>query len=182
MNRLFLVGPRGSGKSTVARLVAVRLGWSCLDADVLLEQRAGMSIREVFATEGEAGFRDRESAVLREVCALRGYVIATGGGVVLRPENRERIAQAGPSVYLSADVETLWARIAGDATTADRRPALGVGGREEVERIVEARHPIYVGLAQLVVDARRPAQAVAEEIAAWAIECGVTDSLGEPSE
>src|SRR4051812_32333065 len=107
MALLFLVGPRGGGKSTVARLLAERLGWAWADADVLLERRAGMTIREVFEREGEAGFRDREAAVLRELCGLRDHVIATGGGVVLREENRDAMRRAGDVIYLTADPETL---------------------------------------------------------------------------
>src|SRR5262245_25909137 len=89
LSRLFLIGPRGSGKTTVAALVAGRLGWDWVDADTVLERRAGMSVRAVFAAEGEPGFRDRESAVLAELCRLGRHVIATGGGVVLREPNRQ---------------------------------------------------------------------------------------------
>ena len=83
-----LVGPRGSGKTTVARLLAGRLGWGWVDADDELERRAGRSVRRVFAEEGEAGFRELEAAVLRELCGLRRHVLATGGGAVLREDNR----------------------------------------------------------------------------------------------
>src|SRR5262249_22263441 len=81
---IFLVGPRGSGKTTVARLLAEALGWAWLDADALLEERAGKSIRAVFEAEGEGGFRERESALLAELCGRQRHVVATGGGVVLR--------------------------------------------------------------------------------------------------
>jgi shikimate kinase len=168
MGLVFLVGPRGGGKSTAGRLLAVRLGWGFVDADAVLEERAGMSIREVFEREGEFGFRERESAVLRELCGLDAHVIATGGGVVLRPENRDAMSRAGEVVYLTADVETLWERTSADASTAERRPALAGGGREEVERVVAAREAVYRACARLVVaTGGRTPEEVAAEIAAW---------------
>jgi shikimate kinase len=165
---VFLVGPRGSGKSTVAALLAGRLGMEWIDADALLEQRAGCSIRALFASEGEVGFRQREAALLAELCAWPDHVIATGGGVVLREENRERMRGRGVVVWLKADVDTLWGRISGDAGTAERRPALTGGGRAEVAEIVAAREALYQAVAHHVVDttAREPV-AVCEEILAW---------------
>src|SRR4051812_20716847 len=95
LSRLFLVGPRGSGKSTVAALLARRLGWGWVDADALLEERAGRTIRDLFAEEGEPGFREREASLLAELCGRARHVIATGGGVVLRPASREAMRRAG---------------------------------------------------------------------------------------
>src|SRR5436305_15234067 len=92
---IFLIGPRGSGKTTVARLLAERLGWDWVDVDAALEAAAGRSVRDIFAAEGEAGFRAREAAGLAELCRRRRHVIATGGGVVLDPENRQRLREAG---------------------------------------------------------------------------------------
>ena len=163
-SRVFLIGPRGSGKSTVARLLAADLGWSWVDADVLLEGRAGLSIREIFAAEGEAGFRRREADTLAELCGLECHVIATGGGVVLRPENRELLKRSGAVVWLTGDIDTLWGRINEDATTAARRPVLTVGGRDEVAELVAAREPLYRECASVVIDTtgRTPAEIVAE--------------------
>lgn len=163
LNRLFLIGPRGSGKTTVARLLAERLGMGWLDADAVLEERAGTTIREIFAAEGEAGFRQREADLLAELCGLDRQVIATGGGVVLRPENRRRLRESGFVVWLTADVDTLWARIAGDATTGARRPNLTTGGRDEVAHVVATRQPYYRECAHLTVDTtnRSPAAIVA---------------------
>jgi shikimate kinase len=166
--RIFLVGPRGSGKTTVAVLLAERLGLGWIDADALLEERAGQSIRTLFASEGEAGFRQREAALLAELCSWPALVIATGGGVVLRQENRERMRDAGLVIWLTADADTLWARIAADAGTTERRPALGAGGRAEVVEIVAAREPHYRASAHFTVEtqALEPA-AVCDSIVEW---------------
>ncbi len=163
---VFLVGPRGSGKSTVAAHLARRLGWDWADADALLEQRAGKTIRAIFAEEGEAGFRDREEALLAELCERSGHVIATGGGVVLRPASCERMRRRGVVVWLSADVDTLWQRISGDAGTAERRPPLGQGGRAEVALVLAQREPLYRAVAHHVLDgSRRTPEELAEDIA-----------------
>src|SRR5258707_7250863 len=101
---LFLIGYRGTGKSTVASILAAELGWKCVDADGLLEAKAGMSIREIFELEGEAGFRLRESELLGEICGGSQQVVATGGGVILDRRNRERLIASGVCVLLEADV------------------------------------------------------------------------------
>ena len=167
---IFLTGPRGSGKTTVARLLAARLGWAAVDADEALEARQGRSVRAVFAAEGEAGFRDKEAAVLAELCRLRRYVVATGGGAVLRPDNRELLRRSGWVVWLDADADTLWARTRADGGTAERRPTLTVGGREEVVEVLRAREPLYRGCADLAVRTagRTPEEVADEVLAAWA--------------
>ena len=163
-SRVFLVGPRGSGKSTVARLLADALGWSWIDADAVVERIAGLSIRDIFVAEGEAGFRRREADALAELCRLEAHVIATGGGVVLRAENRALLKRSGVVIWLTGDIDTLWGRIAGDATTAARRPTLTVGGRDEVAELIAAREPLYRDCANLTIDTtgRTPTEIVAE--------------------
>jgi len=166
--RIALIGPRGSGKSSVGQLLARRLGWIFLDADVVLEQ-AGQSIRSLFATEGEAGFRDRESAVLAQLCQLPRHVIATGGGVILRAENRALLRRSAWVVWLTADVVTLSRRLADDVSTADRRPALtavaSAASTEEIAAILRIREPLYRECADAVVDTTdRNPEAIAEAI------------------
>lgn len=161
-----LIGPRGSGKTTVARHLAELLGWQWVDADVEIERRAGRPVRAIFAAEGEAGFREHESAVLRELCALRRHVVATGGGVVLREANRELLRSSARVAWLRADAETLWRRLEGDASGGERRPALLGGGRAEVEEVLRTREALYRACAHRAVDtAGRTPRAVAAEVA-----------------
>ena len=117
-NCVALIGYRGAGKSTVARLLAERLGWAWVDADVELEQRAGCAIRALFEGEGEAGFRRREAALLAELCERPRLVLATGGGVILREDNRALLRRKAWVVWLTADAETLWRRLESDPASA----------------------------------------------------------------
>lgn len=166
---LFLIGPRGSGKSTVARLLAQELGWDWLDADEVLEKRHGSSIRAIFASEGEAGFRAKEAVVLEELCLLSRHVIATGGGIVLRESNRALLRQSGRVVWLTADVETLWRRVQADNATTERRPILTVGGREEMEEVMRFRETLYRQCADWIVEtAGRTPEEIVAAILSWA--------------
>jgi shikimate kinase len=165
---LFLVGYRGSGKSTVADLVARRLGWQAVDADAVLEAHAGKTIREIFADVGEAGFRSLEERVLQDLCRRPRHVIATGGGVVLAEGNRSRMRRAGKVVWLRADAEAIWQRLQGDATTAQRRPVLTVGGLPEVVQLLQVREPLYRASADWTVDTTgHTPEEVAEFILNW---------------
>jgi shikimate kinase len=168
---IYLVGYRGSGKTTVGRLLARQIGWPFLDADDLLEAQAGRTVAEVFATEGESGFRERESAVLRDVATRRRHVIATGGGVVLRDENRRLLKATGFGVWLTGTAETCFQRFQDDPTTRDRRPALtSLPGLAEVERMLREREPLYREVAHLVVatENQSPEEVVSTILSAWA--------------
>jgi shikimate kinase len=168
MQRLFLIGYRGSGKSTVARIVAERLGWAAVDSDDLVESEAGKSIAAIFAEESETAFRDLEERVVATLCEADQTVVALGGGAVLRETTRERLKNAGPVVWLTASAATLAERIAADTATASRRPSLtGVGAADEVERLLAIREPTYRKCATVAinVDGRTP-EAIADEIVA----------------
>ncbi len=163
---LILIGYRGTGKSTVARLLAEQLGASCLDTDLEVERRAAKSIRAIFEEDGEPVFRDLEMAAIHDVLARDNLVVAVGGGAVLRPENRAALRNLGKVIWLRADVETILRRVAADPTNAARRPNLTTaGGRDEVVKLLCERAPLYEQCADLVVDTDdRPADALAAEI------------------
>lgn len=170
---VFLVGYRCTGKTTIARLLAERLGWKSIDADEVLEAQAGRSIQQIFVDEGEPGFRNREYAVLRELCWLERKVVATGGGVVIRPENRKRMKDAGAVVWLTADVDTICARLQADASTESRRPPLTVGGRAEVVELLRGREPLYREIAHFTLSSvgRTPEQ-VTDELLSLLVGAG----------
>ena len=171
---VFLIGYRCTGKTTVAKILAEKLGWSWCDADPILEERAGKTIRQIFADEGEAGFRTRETDTLRELARRERHVIATGGGVVLRPENRE-ILGTGKIVWLEAEPSVLWKRMQEDLTTKERRPNLSQGGLAEIEDLVRVRTPLYRETSHFSVNtANLSPEQVADAIRHWLNSGAVT--------
>ncbi len=161
-----LIGYRGTGKTAVAQQLALRLGWDWIDADVELELRAGKSIAAMFADDGEPAFRDLETAVLADLIERPRTVLALGGGVVLRAENRELLRRAGSVIWLKAEPETIERRIAEDASTAARRPNLtAAGGIAEIRQLLAEREPFYEACARVQVDTEgKPPADVAAEI------------------
>src|SRR5262245_40821231 len=107
---IFLIGMMGAGKTTIGRALARRLGLEFADTDRELVERTGVSVATIFEIEGEEGFRRRESALLEELCARAGLVVATGGGAVLREANRELMRANGTVIYLRARLDRLWER------------------------------------------------------------------------
>ncbi len=170
MPRITLIGYRGSGKSTIAAGLADVLGSSWVDADDVLEADVGMTIAAFIATRGEPAFRDLETTLLRRLLAAEQGVLATGGGVVLRNENRSLLrAAARPVVWLTAPASVIRARLAADPTTAHRRPALSGGDvLDEVATALATREPLYREAADAVIDVSTapPAEIVAR-IIAW---------------
>lgn len=163
MSHLFLTGFMGAGKSTVGRLVAERLGRPFADTDAVIEEREGMTVSGLFEARAEEGFRAAEHAALEWLASQPPYVIATGGGVVLRPDNRMLLKRAGTVVYLSVTPEEALARL-GDAGD---RPLLAGGGLGAARSILEARLSLYRATADHVVETtgRTPAE-VADAVVA----------------
>ena len=146
--RVFLVGPPGAGKSTVGRHLAAHLQAAFVDLDEVIQERAGADIPWIFDVEGESGFRDRESAVVKDFASRDNVVIATGGGVVLRPENRIAMSSASTVVYLEASLSTLVSRTEGKT----KRPLLvGKDVRKVLQEIMAVREPLYREVADVTV-------------------------------
>lgn len=149
---LALIGYRGTGKSHVAQRLAARLGWPALDADDAIELRAGRSIATIFAELKEQGFRDLETAVVRELTKADRQVLAMGGGVVLRDENRQCLAERCYTVWLTASPEQIAQRLMGDVSTTARRPSLtGKSTIDEIAEVLAHRLPLYQACADLTV-------------------------------
>ncbi len=150
---IVLIGYRATGKTSLARLLAERLGWQWIDADVEIERRAGKTIARIFAEEGEPAFRDLEAAVMLELLGRDRLVIASGGGAPMRPETRQAMQRTGRVVWLKASPETIHERMNTDPTTGARRPPLTAqGGLEEIRLLLAKREPIYRQTATIEVD------------------------------
>ena len=153
MKNVILVGYRGTGKTTVARQLAVQLGWQAVDADDAIEKLAGKTIKEIFADDGEATFRDLESQVVKELTSGDDQVLAMGGGAILRATNRNVMRENGLVFWLTADAETLFPRIIGDPSTNARRPNLtSAGGIREIENLLAERQDAYRAAAHHEID------------------------------
>ncbi len=168
-----LVGLPGSGKSTISRQLGRLLQCPVLDTDAVIEEFLGCSIAEYFAREGEQAFRDIEAKTLAEALALRRCpaVLATGGGIVLRPENRQALRELAYTVYLHAQPEQLFLRLKNDRS----RPLLqNTNVHEKLHSLYAQRHALYQEVAHCQVDASSHSpQAVAEEvIALYQKRCG----------
>ena len=161
-----LIGYRGTGKTTIGSLLADRIGWSCIDSDVQIEQDMGMSIRQIFDVEGEDGFRNREADAIAKLTRLYKVVLSLGGGAVLREHNRKLIKTSGPVVWLTASPEELYRRISGDPASVTQRPNLtpAGGGLEEIKNVLASRLDLYKTCADLEVstEGKLPGQIVDE--------------------
>jgi shikimate kinase len=145
---IFLVGPMGAGKSTIGRHLAAFLNRPFFDIDNEIEARTGADIQWIFDMEGEEGFRARETKALMQLIENgSSSVIATGGGIILRPENRAALKENGQVIYLSATKEQLYERTRRDKN----RPLLQVDNRRDIiDQLVEKRDPLYRDIADLV--------------------------------
>lgn len=165
-----LVGPMGSGKSHVGRLLAARLGLEFVDVDARIEADAGMPIPAIFASEGEAGFRARESRLLADALEQHGRVVATGGGAVLDAGNRAVMRAAGWVVYLQVELAEQLRRLAGDTG----RPLLEVADRaQRLAELQALREPLYREVADLAFEtSTRSPDDIADALAALIVQGG----------
>jgi shikimate kinase len=159
-NNIFLIGMPGVGKSTVGRALARQLGLSFVDADEELVARNGVEIATIFEIEGEAGFRQREASVIAELAERDGIVLATGGGAILRAENRAVLAANGVVVYLRAEIDVLVDRTSRDLGKRKKRPLLeGANIRQRLTELLAIREPLYQAIAHITVDANQTSRA-----------------------
>jgi len=163
--QIILTGFMATGKTEVGRRLARMLGRPFVDTDGLVEAAAGRSVAEVFATEGEAGFRERERAAVVQACAVPEAVVATGGGTLVDPENRRRLAAAGPIVCLTASPDVILTRVGDPA----RRPLLAngngrSGGMERVRALLAERAPVYALATHAVDTSELPVDEVVDRV------------------
>lgn len=149
---VFLIGMMGAGKTSVGRLLSKRLNKQFVDSDQIIEERTGVKIPVIFELEGEAGFRQRESATIDELSAREGVVLATGGGAVLKECNREWLRARGTVIYLRASVTDLWNRTRHDKNRPLLHTPDPLGRLTELHKV---RDPIYRDVAHLIVDTGR---------------------------
>lgn len=146
---IFLVGMMGAGKTSVGKVLAKRLNKAFFDSDHVIEDRTGVKIPLIFEIEGEPGFRLRESAVLDELTAQDEIVLATGGGAILAPDNRDRLRTRGTVVYLRASVKDLLNRTRHDKN----RPLLQTADpRVRLNELYQIRDPLYREVAHVTID------------------------------
>jgi len=178
--RLILIGPMGSGKTTVGKALAHRLGLTFVDVDEAIEARCGVEVDRIFEVEGEAGFRKRETQMIAELTLLENVVIATGGGSVLSEENRKLLQTRGTTVWLKTSVHQQLRRLAKDK----RRPLLRTPDRRQrLEAMAKLRDPLYHSCADIIVQSANIApQAMAHRAAKEILEAIGTQSGKENHE
>jgi shikimate kinase len=143
----------GAGKSTVGKLLAKKLGRRFLDADHVIEDRCGVKIPVIFEMEGEDGFRKREAQAIKDITAEQDVILATGGGAVLLPENRQFLSERGTVIYLHANPMELWHRTKG----GEGRPLLRNGDAKKIlENLYAIRDPLYREIADHVIETGKP--------------------------
>jgi shikimate kinase len=168
---LALLGMMGAGKSTVATLLADRLGRRVADTDDEIRRWTGRSIPELFAAHGEAGFRDLERQVIEEIAKLHDIVISLGGGAVLRDDNVASLLLTGVLIELRAEPEVLVERLRGESGD---RPLLGAAEdlEDRIRTVHAERADRYASVADLTVDASKPPEEVVQAILEWAMNQG----------
>ena len=143
----------GAGKSTVGKLLAKKLDRHFLDVDHVIEERCGVKIPVIFDMEGEVGFRKREAQAIRDTTAEHNIILATGGGAILLPENRQFLSERGIVIYLHANPVELWHRTKG----SEGRPLLQNGDAKKIlKNLYIVRDPLYREIADHVIETGKP--------------------------
>ena len=156
-NNIILVGLMGAGKSTIGRSLAKKLNKEFFDSDRVIEERTGVDIATIFEIEGEQGFRDREAQVIEELCQMNGIVLATGGGSILREENRKNMKRFGLVVYLCTSAELLYSRIRYDKS----RPLMQTANPlDTLKKLLQNREPFYNEVSNLIITTGKQKAAV----------------------
>lgn len=178
---LTLIGYRGSGKSTVAPVLADQLDCDWIDADVELERRANRTIQQIFATGGEREFRELERELMQELLSGPPIIIAAGGGAILNEQTRTEMRAAGPVIWLTASNTELARRISTDPTTGERRPSLtGKPVEDEVAAVMAIRTPLYTAAATVQVTTENQTTAqIARQILAAIAEDSLDNSAAD---
>jgi len=162
LNRIFLIGPMGAGKTTVGRVLADSVGLSFFDSDLEIQRRTGVDISTIFSIEGEIGFRNRETQVIDLLSCMDNIVLATGGGVVLDAANRQRLSERGIVVYLFCSPEFQFERTSRDKGRPLLRSEDPLG---TLRGLMEQRDPLYRSIADHVVSTEgRSAASIVKEI------------------
>ncbi len=162
MRNIVLVGFMGTGKTTVGQLLSEKTGMPLLDMDTLIEKRAGKSINEIFAEEGEPHFRKLERTLVQELSANNGHVISTGGGIVLNPDNITDFEKSGLVVCLLASSEIILDRVRHDTT----RPLLAGDKEAKIIELLESRKPLYEAIGHQIDTNGLSPETIAEQIIA----------------
>lgn len=167
-NNIFLIGPMGAGKSSVGKYLAQQLDRDFYDTDEEIENRTGVEIGWIFDLEGEDGFRNRETMVIKELACLPNIILATGGGSILEEVNRTILKTHGIVIYLEVSLEYQYHRTLNDS----RRPLLRVKNRREIlEKIYDERTPLYQSIADYrILTDKRGIRDVADDIVKWLLE------------
>ncbi len=162
---IYLIGPRASGKTTLAREIAAHMNLSARDTDEQLEWEQGKSIQDLVALYGWEHFRDLEEQILADISGSRGLVVATGGGIVLRKNNREVLkSPENLTVYLAADANMVLQRLARDPNTGQRPALSSLPQEEEVRGTLAEREPLYRECADVVLSADCSLEGLVREV------------------
>ncbi|WP_100402356.1 shikimate kinase [Bacillus sp. FJAT-42315] len=161
MTTIFITGFMGAGKTTIGQLLANQLQIPVIDTDVYIEQREGAAISEIFGDKGEAYFREAETAALQQFCTNEQKIVTTGGGIIMKEQNRQLMKKHGVVIFLEVDLAVIFDRLKGDTS----RPLIQNQEQARIQELYESRLPLYREAANLIIHTTdQTAEQVAEEV------------------